>query len=95
LLPENTDVPLNVESIVRDIRKQFGRRNKVLNAVNAIINEGILRKILDVRNDAAHASTSGVRRELSKEEIDAALELLRTALFLFSNVAFAVADKTE
>lgn len=93
LRPEATGVPVNVESILRDIKKQFGRRNKVLKTVDSIINEGIFRKILDVRNDAAHASIAGVRRELTKEEIDAAVEHLRTALFLFSNVAFAVAEK--
>ena len=61
--------------------------------MDAIINEDIFRKILDIRNDAEHASTSGVRRELDKEGIDVAVEHLRTALFLFSNVAFAVAEE--
>src|SRR5262249_40593601 len=93
LRPEVTNVPVNVESILRDIRRQFVRRNKVLNSVDEIIKVDIFRKILNIRNDAAHASTSGARRELSKEDIDAAVEYLRTALFLFSNVAFAVAEK--
>jgi hypothetical protein len=91
--PESTDLPVNVESIVRDIKKQFAARKKVLETVDAIIKGDVLRKILDVRNDAAHASTSGARRELNKNEIDAAVELLRIALFLFGNVAFAVAEK--
>lgn len=91
--PESTDVPINVELILRDIKKQFVRRKKVLETVDAIIKTDLLRKILDIRNDAAHASTSGVRRELNRSEIDAAVELLRTALFLFGNVAFAVAEK--
>lgn len=91
--PESTNVPVNVELILRDIRKQFAPRNRVRQTVDAIINEDILRKILDIRNDAAHASTSGARRELNKSDIDAAVELLRTALFLFGNVAFAVAEK--
>ena len=90
---ESTDVPVNVESILRDIRKQFGRNRKVLNALNDIIDNKIVRKILDSRNNAAHASTNGVRRELSKNDIDDTVELLRTALFLFGNVAFAVAEK--
>jgi hypothetical protein len=93
ICPRSADVPVNVELIVRDIRKQFVRRNKVSNAVNSIINENILTKIMDIRNDAEHASTSGERRELSKSEIDAAVELLRTALFRFCNVAFAIAEK--
>jgi hypothetical protein len=93
LHPEVTGVPINVDSILRDVRRQFGRRTKVLRAVDAIINEEIFRKILDVRNDAAHASTNGRQRELDKEGIDVAVEYLRTALFLFSNVAFAVAEK--
>jgi hypothetical protein len=92
LTTTRTDVPLNVESIVRDIRKQFSRHAKVRSAVDLIINKRVLRQILDIRNDAAHASTSGKRRELSKREVDAAIELLRTALFLFGNVAFAVAE---
>jgi hypothetical protein len=95
LHPKSTDVPVNVESILRDIRKQFGRNNKVLDAINNIIDKNIVRKILDARNNAAHASTNGVRRELSKNDIDNAVELLRTALFLFGNVAFAVAEKDE
>jgi hypothetical protein len=90
---EAASVPVNVEAILRDIRKQFSSRKRVFDAVNAIINESLLRKILDVRNDAAHASTNGVRRELNRDEIDAAV--LRTALFLFGNVAFAVAEKEE
>jgi len=93
LRPEATGVVVNVESILRDIRRQFVRRERVLNTVDSIIREDICRKILGVRNDAAHASTTGARRELSREEIDAAVEHLRTVLFLFGNVAFAVAEK--
>ena len=93
LRPENTDVPVNVESILRDMRKQFGRRTKVLNALNKIIDSQVIRTILDARNAAAHANTSGLRRELSRSEIDGSVELLRTALLLFGNVAFAVAEK--
>jgi hypothetical protein len=93
LRPENTEVPINVESILRDIKKQFRRRAKVLNAINAIIESQIIRKILESRNAAAHASTSGARRELTRSDIDNSVELLRTALMLFTNVAFAVAEK--
>jgi len=63
--------------------------------LDGIINEGILIKILNVRNDAAHASTRGERRELNKSEVDDTVELLRTALFRFGNVAFAVAEKEQ
>src|SRR5262249_32739711 len=91
--PEVTSVPINVEAILRDIRKQFSRHDKVRKTVNEIIEEDIFRKILDVRNDAAHASTTGVRRELDKVEVDITVEHLRRALFLFSNVAFTVAGK--
>jgi predicted RNA-binding protein Jag len=93
LRAESSDIAVNVESIIRDIRKQYGRHGKVLKAVETIINAKLIRRILDVRNDAAHASTSGVRRELTKGEIDAAVELLRSALFQFGNVAFAIAQK--
>jgi hypothetical protein len=93
LRPEISDVAVNVESIIRDIRKQYGRHSKVLKAIETIINAKLLSRILNVRNDAAHASTSGVRRELTKSEIDAAVELLRSALLQFGNVAFAIAQK--
>jgi hypothetical protein len=93
MTPEATAIPINVESIVRDIKKQFARRAKVLKTMNTIINENVVRNILDVRNDAAHASTNGQRREISKEEIDAVVDYLRRALLLFGNVAFAVAEK--
>ena len=93
LRPENTEVPINVESILRDIKKQFRRRAKVLNAINAVIESQITRKILESRNAAAHGSTSGMRRELTRSDIDNSVELLRTALMLFTNVAFAVAEK--
>jgi hypothetical protein len=93
LRPESSDVAVNVESIIRDIRKQYGRHGKVLKAVENIISTKLLRRILDVRNNAAHASTSGLRRELTKDEIDAAVELLRSALLQFGNVAFAIAQR--
>ncbi len=88
LRPESSDIAVNVESIIRDIRKQYGRHGKVLKAVETIINAKLIRRILDVRNDAAHASTSGLRRELTKGEIDAAVEQLRSALSQFGNVCF-------
>ena len=78
---------------MRDIRKEYGRHEKVLKAIETIANGRLLRSILDVRNDAAHASTSGIRRELAKDEIDSAVELLRSALLQFGNVAFAIAQK--
>jgi hypothetical protein len=67
----------------------------VRNAVNAIINSEITRKILESRNAAAHASTNGARRELTRNDIDNSVELLRSALMLFTNVAFAVAEKAD
>jgi len=93
LRPESSDVAVNVESIIRDVRKQYSRRGKVLKAVETIIETQLLRRILNVRNNAAHASTNGLRRELTKDEIDAAVELLRSALLQFGNVAFAIAQK--
>ena len=93
LTPTSTDVPLNVESIIRDIRKQFTRVTKVRTGLDYIIDKQILRRILEARNNAAHASTNGERRELKKSEVDTTVELLRTALFWFGNVAFAMAEK--
>jgi hypothetical protein len=93
LRPESSDVAVNVESIMRDIRKEYGRHSRVLKAVEIIINTKLLRRILSVRNEAAHASTSGVCRELTKGDVDAAVELLRSALLQFGTVAFAIAHK--
>jgi hypothetical protein len=91
---QNTNVPVNVEAIVRDIRRQFAAREKVRRAVDAIIKANTIRQILELRNSAAHADTTGVRRELKRAEVDQAVELLRAALFMLSNVAFAVAEKS-
>jgi hypothetical protein len=92
--PANTDAPINVEAIVRDIRRQFAAREKVRRAVDSIIKANTVRQILQLRNSAAHADTSGVQRELKRNEVDQALELLRATLFMLSNVAFAVAEKS-
>jgi hypothetical protein len=90
-----TNVPINVEAILRDIKKQFSAHPNVRRSIDAIESGKIVRGILDFRNNAAHADTGGVRRELSEEDVQKGIELLRTALFLLSNVAFAVADRTR
>ena len=92
--PVKTSVPINVESIVMDIKKQFTAHRDIRDSIDTLINENVIRKILNVRNDAAHADTTGERRELSRTEIDETVELLRRAIFLFGNVAFAVAQRT-
>jgi hypothetical protein len=58
-----------------------------------VIKEQILRRILETGNSAAHASTDGERRELKKSDADCTVELLRRAIFLFVNIAFAIAEK--
>jgi hypothetical protein len=91
---EESDVPVNV-SLVRDIKRRFVARERVRRAVDEVVQADLIRKILHIRNTAAHAHVSGARRELSWNEVDEAVELLRTALFRLSNVAFTLAERDE
>jgi hypothetical protein len=93
--PDASDVPVNIESIIRDIKRRFATRERVARALEPVLQNDLIRKIVDIRNIAAHAHTTGTRRELSQRQVDEAVELLRTALFLLSNVAFAVAERPE
>ena len=73
-LQVNSSPPRNIEAILRDIRKTHGRVQVVRDEIKAVIDSGLIRAILDVRNDAAHSNLDGDAREVSEETVMKMLE---------------------
>lgn len=82
--------PLNVQSLVRDIKKKFKENKQILDEVNLIIENDLISNILKKRNQAAHANTSGVRQEFERSDLNAMIDDLCTILFHLCNIASLV-----
>ena len=78
---------VNIKSILRDIKKKFGRYTEIREELDKLINEDLIDNLLDKRNRAAHADTSGRRIEFDRSELENMVSGLRTVLFHLVNIA--------
>ena len=85
-LQPSTVPPRNIEAILRDLRKTYGRFQQIRLHIGALIETGLIRKILAVRNSAAHADLEGHPREIEEETIIDMLENLQTLVHKLSLV---------
>lgn len=86
----DTDNPITVPTILRDIKKKYQKIDTVRNEIDKLSLSDAIINNLKMRNRAAHADTSGNRTEYCKSDIDSMLENLRTILFHFGNIADAI-----
>lgn len=84
--------PRNVDAILRDIRKTHGKLPQVREEIKSLLDSGVVRKILGVRNDAAHASLEGGPREVSEETVIAMLQDIQTLVHKLSVVGDIIAS---
>jgi len=92
-LQPSTVPPRNIEAILRDIGRTYARYQKVRDLLNEIINDGLARKILSIRNKAAHADLEGKHREVSKDEVLKMLEAVHILVYKLSLVGDVIRSK--
>ena len=80
-------MPINIYSILSDIKKHYKGDIDILEEVNLLDKEGLIRKVMKKRNSAAHADTSGNRREFNKEDLEDMINDMRSLLFRLCNIA--------
>ena len=86
----NTDVPINIQSILRDVKSQYGRIQEVREELDELINGKLLANLMKLRNKAAHADTSGIPKKFNKIEMDGMAADLRRVLFQLSNISSVI-----
>lgn len=80
----------NVEFLLRRAQKSMHRNHAPKQAkeeIARIINEGLTRKVLALRNEAAHGDPELKIREVTKSQIDQALSYLTTYISMLGNIA--------
>jgi hypothetical protein len=87
--------PRNIEAILRDIRKTFGRFEVVRNEVKEIIEKGLIRAILEVRNDAAHSDLDGGAREVSERAVIDMLENVQLVVHKLSLIGETLVSREQ
>jgi len=85
--------PRNIEAILRDIRKTYKRYEKVRVAIDDIL--PVVRKVLDLRNNAAHADPSGNQREVEQNNVEEMLRDVQAILFKMSVVGELIAFEDQ
>ena len=79
----------NVDFLLRRAQKSMHRKQASKEAkaeISKLINEGLTRKILSLRNDAAHGDPDLQIREVSRPQIDQALSDLTTYISTLGNI---------
>jgi hypothetical protein len=92
---EETNVPVNIQAILSSAKKKFGRDEDIREEFDQLKKDGLVKKILDYRNIAAHADTSGERREVSKKDLEEAIQVLGKVLFRLMNISAHVSNITN
>jgi len=85
--PIDSDAPVNIQTLLRDIKKKYIKSDHIRSEIDLIIKENYLNRIVKIRNAAAHARTSLENKEIDKSEIDEMVDNLRSFLFRLVNVA--------
>lgn len=83
--------PRPVEAILRDVRRRFGPDPVIRRLLDSLIEgDQAVRRVLNVRNAAAHASADGTCQEASFEQIEAMLIDMEHVIDVLAQVADAV-----
>jgi hypothetical protein len=89
---ERTDVIININSILRDMRRHFGRNSDIQDEIDVLVREDLIGQLLNQRNKAAHADIGGSKREVSRAQLKEMIENFREVVFRFSNIANIIAS---
>lgn len=86
IILEETQSPLNIQTLIRDIKKKYSIYEDVRNEIDEILMGGKLLEVIQLRNSAAHAKSSLINHEVTKKEIELMQENLRYILFKLVNI---------
>jgi hypothetical protein len=89
--PIETEYPVNIQSILRDVKKKHSQITVVRQELEKISQQGMTTELLAMRNRAAHANTTGKRIDFSKQDVEKLIEILRSLFFSLGTVADAIA----
>jgi hypothetical protein len=87
----------NVDFLLRRAQKSMHRKQASKEAkaeISKLINEGLTRKILSLRNDAAHSDPDLQIREVTRQQIDQALSDLTTYISTLGNIVALTEPKS-
>ena len=83
--------PRNVRVILTDIKNKYIRIELVRKTIDSINEKGgLVQRIFDFRNEAAHADTKLEKREVDPSKVESMIEDLREIVNLLTNVGEAV-----
>ncbi|MDB3962362.1 hypothetical protein N9427_04230 [Paracoccaceae bacterium] len=92
---KEVDVPININSILRNVKKQFGKSEYIRKELDLLFKEDLVAKLYTFRNHAAHADTSGESREITEQQLEEMIDYLQLILFRFVNISALVGSVTE
>ena len=84
--------PLNVQTLIRDIRKKYVRNESIINEIDLLLNEGELKTLIQIRNNSAHAKSSLNNHETTEKEIYQMKEGLRMIIFRLVNIEYLIKE---
>ena len=100
LSPQELTEPPKPEAVLRNIRKKYGKHKLVRREIDGMLEAsddklGLIRLILKLRNDGAHANWEGQTREVDKGHIDKMMLSLTAVINKLVNVGEVFASQEE
>ena len=91
----STERPVKIHALLNSVRKEKTRQKEILEAIEDLINSKLIKKTYDARNQAAHASHAGLKKDFNKEDVKLMADDLRQILFKLSNINATIIQSSE
>lgn len=93
--PKETNHPINLQTIIRDIKRKYAHIKEAREIIDNILNDGSLRILLQMRNSAAHARILDAHQDIDRNSIDLMIDHLRLIIFNLVNLAAIIQEKEK
>ena len=88
--PQETNQPLNLQTIIRDIKRKFSHIKEAREIIDNLLNGASLSYLSKMRNNAAHARVLESHQDLDADSIETMISHLRLIMFDLVNLAAIV-----
>jgi hypothetical protein len=91
--PKETNQPINLQTILRDIKQKFSHIENARHILDSIIGGLPMQVLLEMRNTAAHAKIREDQSEINEENISDMTDYLKSIIFDLVNLSAIIKEK--
>ena len=88
-------IPVNIQTIIRDAGKKYARHKEIREALETLVSNPAIDRLLTMRNRSAHANIDLQGKQFEESEILQMIADLKSVIFALCNISTAIANLRE